>query len=264
MRNFKNQYIWITGASDGIGKELAIQLAKKGAHIILTARNAQKLEAVANQLEGTNHLVFPMDLLETNKIPAKTKELLQKVPTVDILINNAGISQRSLVKETTIEVDRKIMELDHFSKVILTKEVLPLFLKKQDGQIVTISSVAGKLGTPMRSAYCAAKHAIIGFMDSLRAEVHDDNIKVLVVTPGSVKTNISKNALEGDGKDHGVTDPAIANGMSVEECGRRIVRAMGQEKSELLVARGKERMAVQLKRFFPSMLFKMVRSTKTT
>lgn len=264
MRNLNNQYIWITGASDGIGKELASQLAQKGAHIILTARNVEKLNQVKDSLAGNQHLVFPMDLLKTDEIPDKVKELLQKIPTVDILVNNAGISQRSLVKETGIDVYRKIMELDYFSKVILTKELLPHFLDKQAGQIVAISSIAGKIGTPMRSAYCAAKHAIIGFMDSLRAESHNDNIRVLVVTPGSVKTNVSVNALEGDGKAHGVTDPAIANGLPVEECCRRIVRAMEQDKEELLIAKGKERMAAQMKRFFPSMIFKMVRTTKTT
>jgi len=264
MKDFKDKYIWITGASDGIGKELAIQLAKKGAHIILTARNIEKLNQVKNSLSGTKHLVYPMDLLKTEEIPQKVKNLLQQVPTIDSLVNNAGISQRSLVKETSIDVDRKIMELDHFSKVILTKSLLPHFLEKKNGQIVTISSIAGKIGTPMRSAYCAAKHAIIGFMDSLRAEVHQDNINVLVVTPGSIKTNISINALEGDGKAHSVTDPAIANGMPVEECARRIVKAMEQEKSDLLIAKGKEKMATHLKRFFPSLVYKLVRSTPST
>lgn len=264
MKNLKNKYIWITGASDGIGKELAIQLAQKGAKIILTARNIAKLNQVKDQLEGTDHLVFPMDLLETAAIPAKVNGLLKQVPTIDVLINNAGVSQRSLTKDTSIEVDRKIMELDHFSKVILTKSLLPHFLEKQDGQIVTISSVAGKIGVPMRSAYCAAKHAIIGFMDCLRAEIHKDNINVLVVTPGSVKTNISVNALEGDGKAHSVTDPAIANGIPVAECVRKIVTAMEQEKSELLIAKGKEKMATYLKRFSPSLLFKLVRNTSST
>jgi len=264
MRNLNNQYIWITGASDGIGKELAIQLAKKGAHIILTARNVEKLNQVKDSLAGEKHLVFPMDLLKTDAIPDKVKELLQQIPTVDILINNAGISQRSLTKDTSLDVYRKIMELDYFSKVILTKTLLPHFLEKQAGQIVAISSIAGKIGTPMRSAYCSAKHAIIGFMDSLRAEVHNDNIRVLVVTPGSVKTNVSVNALEGDGKAHGVTDPAIANGLPVEECGRRIVNAMERDTEELLIAKGREKMAAKLKRFFPKMVFKMVRTTKTT
>ena len=141
MKNLNDKYIWITGASDGIGKELAIQLAKKGAHIILTARNIDKLNQVKNSLNGTKHLVYPMDLLKTEEIPEKVKNLLQQVPTIDSLVNNAGISQRSLVKETSIDVDRKIMELDHFSKVILTKSLLPHFLEKKSGQVVTILSL---------------------------------------------------------------------------------------------------------------------------
>jgi short-subunit dehydrogenase len=264
MSDFNNQTIWITGASSGIGKALAIQLAAKGARIILTARSVQKLENVKNQLKGTEHLVYPMDLLDNASILPKTGDLLKKVGQIDILINNAGVSQRSLVKDTSLDVDRKIMELDHFAAVSLTKGILPHMLARKSGHIVTISSIAGKLGTPMRSAYCAAKHAIIGFMDSLRAEVHQSNIKVLVVTPGSIKTDISINALEGDGKAHGVTDPAIANGIAVEECAKQIIAGIQNNTSELLIAKGKERLAAYLKRFFPNVLYKMVSKTATT
>ncbi len=264
MQHFKNKTIWITGASEGIGKALAQQLSKEGARIILTARNMEKLREVHSSLNGGNHLVLPMDLLQTDKIPNLVAELLEEVPNIDILINNAGISQRSLVKDTSLEVDRKIMELDYFAVITLTKALLPHFLHRKSGQIVTISSIAGKLGTPKRSAYCAAKHAVIGFMDSLRAEVHEDNIQVLVVTPGSIQTNISKNALEGDGKKHGVTDAAIANGMEVEKCAAMIVKGMKSGKQELLIAEGKEKLATYLKRFVPSLLFKMVRSVKST
>lgn len=264
MQDFKNKTIWITGASEGIGKALAQQLSKEGARIILTARNKEKLKEVQASLNGENHLILPMDLLQTDKIPSLVAELLEEIPNIDILINNAGISQRSLVKDTSLEVDRKIMELDYFAVITLTKTLLPHFLQRKSGQIVTISSVAGKLGTPMRSAYCAAKHAVIGFMDSLRAEVHSDNIEVLVVTPGSIQTNISKNALEGDGKKHGMTDAAIANGIAVEKCAAMIVKGMKSGKSELLIAEGKEKLATYLKRFVPSLLFRMVRSVKST
>ncbi|MEZ4884463.1 MAG: SDR family oxidoreductase [Chitinophagales bacterium] len=264
MQYFKEKTIWITGASEGIGKALALQLAEEGASIILTARNVAKLQEVQAELKGEGHLIWPMDLLETDKIGAAVEEVLQKVNSIDILINNAGISQRSLVKDTRLEVDRKIMELDYFSVITLTKALLPHFLQRKSGHIVTLSSIAGKLGTPMRSAYCAAKHAVIGFMDSLRAEVHGDNIQVLVITPGSVQTNISKNALEGDGKKHGVTDKAIANGIAVEKCAAMIVKSIKSNDSELLIAGGKEKMAAYLRRFAPSLLFKMMRSVKTT
>ncbi|MEL6255462.1 MAG: SDR family oxidoreductase [Bacteroidota bacterium] len=264
MKDFKNKTVWITGASEGIGKELAIQLANAGAKIVLTARNIEKLNAVKDSLDGEGHLVFPMDLLEADKIPASVEELVSKMGAIDVLVNNAGVSQRSLVKDTLIDVDRRIMELDYFSIVSLTKSLLPHMTQRKSGLIIAISSVAGKVGTPMRSAYCAAKHALIGFMDSLRAEVHKDNIKVMVVTPGSVQTNISVNALEGDGKKHNVTDPLIANGIPVEECVRRIIKGIKNETPELLIAQGKEKMAVYARRFVPRLLFKMMTRLQAT
>ena len=192
MKDLNNKRVWITGASGGIGKEMAIQMANAGAKLILTARSVEKLETLKESLAGDEHLICPMDLSKTEDIPGTVDKVITKVETIDILVNNAGISQRSLVKDTHLEVDRKIMELDYFSKVTLTKSLLPHMIKNQGGLIISISSVAGKIGTPMRSAYCAAKHALIGFMDALRAEVHANNIKVMVVTPGSVQTDISK------------------------------------------------------------------------
>lgn len=264
MKDFTNKTVWITGASDGIGKELAVQLAKLGSRIILTARSVDKLTEVKKSLAGDGHEVFPMDLLRVDQIPEATNDLLGKVGAIDILVNNAGISQRSLTKDTSIEVDRKIMEIDHFAVVALSKSVLPHMIERQEGLIITISSVAGKLGAPMRSAYSAAKHAVIGFMDALRAEIHEENIKIMVVTPGSVQTNISANALEGDGKRHNVTDPLIANGIPVEECVKTIIKGIRNETPELLIAKGKEKLAVYIRRFYPKLLFKMMTKVKAT
>lgn len=264
MKKLHDKTIWITGASEGIGKALAVQLATEGARLILTARSVEKLNEVRASLAGDRHLVYPMDLLQTEAIPAAVASLLQQVENIDILVNSAGVSQRSLVKDTALAVDRRIMELDYFAAVYLTKSLLPHMLARKSGGIVTITSVAGKVGTPQRSAYCAAKHALHGFMDSLRAEVYDDDIEVLTVVPGSVRTNISVNALEGDGAKHGVTDPAIANGMPVEECARRIIQGIKGRKEEILIARGKEKLAVYLQRFFPKLLFRMVRRVRST
>ena len=264
MKDFHNKTVWITGASDGIGAEMAIQMAKEGAKIILTARNVEKLNAVKNSLAGEGHLVYPMDLLKVDAIPEAAKEVLAKVGTIDILVNNAGISQRSLAKDTLIEIDRKIMEIDHFAVVALTKSVLPQMLANKSGLIITISSVAGKMGTPMRTAYCAAKHAVIGFMDGLRAEVHADNVKVMVVTPGSVKTNISINALEGDGKKHNVTDPLIENGIPVEVCVQKILKGIRNNVPELLIADRRTTFAVYARRFYPKLLFRAMTKMQTT
>ena len=259
MTDFNNKTVWITGASDGIGKELAIQMATLGAKIVLTARNVDKLNAVKDSLDGSGHIVYPMDLMNADAIPMKSEEVLQLTGGVDILVNNAGVSQRSLTINTSIDVDRKIMELDHFAKVIMTKALLPHMIERRNGHIVSISSVAGKVGVPMRSAYCAAKHAIIGFMGSLRAEVHQYGIQVLVVTPGSIKTNVSINALEGDGKAHGVTDPAIENGLPVSECAKAIVDGLLNNKSEVAVANFKESSLLRMSRYFPNYMFGVVR-----
>ncbi|MFK7937018.1 MAG: SDR family oxidoreductase [Saprospiraceae bacterium] len=264
MKNLQNKTVWITGASDGIGKELAIQLAKEGAKIILTARNIEKLNAVKANLTGSGHLVYPMDLLKVATIADAVTEVLAQVGSVDILVNNAGISQRSLAKDTLLDVDRKIMELDFFAVVALTKALLPQMLERKSGMIVCISSVAGKFGAPMRTAYSAAKHAVIGFMDALRAEVHADHIKVMVVTPGSVRTNISKNALEGDGKKHNVTDPLIENGIPVEVCVRKIIKGIKNDTPELLIGSSREKFAVYARRFYPKLLFKAMTKLQTT
>lgn len=264
MKDLNNKAIWITGASGGIGEALAIELANRGARIILTARSEEKLNGVKARLKGDGHVVYPMDLLRTEEIPKKVEALLREEGTIDVLINNAGVSQRSLAIDTALDIDRRIMELDYFAAVYLTKALLPQMVERQSGCIVTITSVAGKLGAPKRSAYCAAKHALHGFMDSLRAEVHKDNIEVLLVVPGSIRTDISRNALAGDGAKHGMLDPAIANGMPVEECARRIVNGIMRGKDEILIAQGKEKLAVYLKRFFPKLLTRMVRKVRTT
>lgn len=256
MKDFKNKIVWITGASSGIGKELAIQMSAEGAKIILTARSEDKLNELKITLSGDDHWVVPMDLSNVDEIPTKVAEVLGKVGHVDILVNNAGISQRSRAIDTSIEVDRKIMELDHFSKVAMTKALLPSYIERSSGMYVTISSVAGKIGVPMRTAYCAAKHAIIGFMDAIRAENAHHGIQVLNVTPGFVKTNISVNAMVGDGSTHGVMDPLIANGMPVEKCVKKIVSGIKSGKNELLIAQGRSKMAPYLRRFFPNALFK--------
>lgn len=260
-----NKHIWITGASSGIGKELAIQLSKKGAKIALTARNLKKLDEVLNMLDGEGHKIFVCDLMQNNTISKVTHDVLDWCNnSLDILVNNAGKTIRSFIVDTHLSVDRDIMELDYFAHITVTKTILPFMLKKNTGMIVSISSVAGKIGTPMRSSYNAAKHAIIGFMDSLRAEQHQNNIKVLNVLPGSINTSISINALEGDGSLHNKMDVAIENGLDVSIAVKKIVSSIEKEKNEVIVANFKETFAVYLKRFFPEILFKMISKVKTT
>lgn len=261
----KNQVVWITGASSGIGEALAHSLAKSGAKLILSARRREELERVKKSCQNTENEIFvlPLDLEKSTEFPTKVAEAIAYFGKVDILINNGGISQRSLAKDTSLEVDRRIMEIDYFGTIALTKALLPHFLEKKAGKFVVITSLVGKFGTPMRSAYSAAKHALHGFFDALRAESWKENIKVLIVCPGFIKTQVSVNALVGSGEKQGTMDNAQANGMSAEVCAEKIVNAIKHDKEEVYMG-GNEVFGVYLKRFLPSIFSKVLRKAKVT
>lgn len=253
---FDNKVVWITGASSGIGLALVKQLSREGARLILSSRRQETLEDVRRQLNHPErHHVLPLDLANSDHMPAMVEQALGVVPAIDILINNGGISQRSLAKDTILDVDRQIMEVDYFGAVALTKALLPHFLQRSSGHFVNISSVAGKAGPPMRTAYAGAKHALIGFMGSLRTEVSNANIVVTNICPGSINTDVSKNALTADASANGVTDPNIANGMAPEQCARRILQAVAAKKSEVVVATGAEWLVYYLRRYLPGVCF---------
>ena len=256
--SFTGKTIWITGATSGIGEALAYAFAEAGARLVLSARREEKLHAVkAACAHAERHRVVPLDLAETDSLAEVAQQVLQEGP-VDILINNGGISQRSRAAETDLAVDRRLMEVNYFGTVALTKAVLPSMLARRAGHIVVISSVAGKLGAPKRSAYSASKHALHGFFDVLRAEVHDAGLRVTIICPGYIHTDISKNALIADGSRHGTMDQNQAEGMTPEACARRILRAIEQEKAEVYIG-GKEVAGVYLKRFFPKLLNRILR-----
>lgn len=257
----KDKVIWLTGASSGIGEALAYALAKEGAKLILSARRKEELERVAVncQLSTANCFILPLDLADSTNFEAKKNEALKKFGRIDVLINNGGVSQRSLAKDTSIEVDRKLFEVNFFGTVALTKLLLPCFIQQKDGMIVTITSAVGKFGSPWRSGYAASKHALHGFFDSLRAEVHDDNVRVLLVCPGFIQTNVSHNALTGTGEKLGSMDKATANGLTADECAAQIISAIKNEQEEIVVAKFKERFAVFAKRIFPSLFSVMIR-----
>ena len=202
--NFKNKNIFITGASSGIGEGLARSLAYQGANLILSARSENRLKEVAIDCrkQGVQVKVLPLDLTKLDFNDGIAKETLSLFEQTDILINSAGIGQRSLVKDTITEVDQAIMKLNYFGTVELTRAILPFMLARQSGHIVIISSVVGKFGTPMRSSYAASKHALHGYFDSLRAEVSKDGIYVTLVCPGHIRTEISRNSLTGNGSKY--------------------------------------------------------------
>ncbi len=256
-----DKVVWLTGASSGIGEALAYVLAKRGAKLVLSARRKDELERVARSanLIDADCLLLPLDLADQSNFEAKKNEVVQKFGRVDVLINNGGVSQRSLAKDTPVEVDRQIMEVNYFGTIALTKAVLPLFAKQQSGMFVTVTSAVGKFGSPWRSGYSASKHALHGFFDSLRAEHYADNIKVLLVCPGFIQTNVSINALTGSGEKLGTMDAATAKGLTAEECALQIVSAVISEKEEVVVAGLKESFGVWMKRFFPGIFSVMLR-----
>lgn len=261
MSYYKDKVVWITGASSGIGEALALELAKEGARLVLSARRQEELERVklATQLPNERVMVLPLDVTQFELAPQKVKDIIEYFGQIDIMVHNAGISHRSRVIDTSLEVYRQIMDVDFYSTVVLTKAVLPYMTLQKSGQFIVISSVAGKVGTPMRSGYNAAKHALLGFYDSLRSEVFEDNIRVNVVCPGYIKTNVSINALDSQGKKYGRMDINLEKGMPASECALKILDAARKDKKEVFIGGLTEMAAVYLRRFLPNLLFTMVR-----
>lgn len=247
------QVWWITGASSGIGEGLARGLAAKGASLILSGRNVAALEAVA--ADCGDAMILPFEATDYAAIPAIAELAWGWKGRVDGLVNNAGISQRSLAVETDFSVYQQIVAVDLLAPIALTQANLPRMVSAGGGQIVAISSVAGIIGAPLRSAYSAAKHGIIGYHDSVRSETSHLGMKILVVAPGSIKTNVSRNALGADGSVRGVSDEAIENGMSVAASAEAILSAIADGSSELILAEGAEAYLAQLRRSDPDALF---------
>jgi short-subunit dehydrogenase len=267
MESISGKVIWITGASSGIGEALTHELAKQGARLILSSRRKEELERVkgnCHALVQPNIRILPLDLSHAATLNLCAEAAIQIFGHVDILINNGGISQRSLAKETSIDVDRKIMEVDYFGAVALTKALLPDFLQRKSGHFVAVSSVMGLIGTPYRSGYAAAKHALHGFYDSLRAELWSEqkNICVTLICPGWIHTNVTLNALKGDGSALNEMDKTTEKGMSPKECASKIINAIQKKKEEAYIGGAKELAGVYLKRFLPSIFSKVVRKVK--
>ena len=249
--HFKDKTIWITGASSGIGKAVALELSKQDCNLILSSRSVEKLESVKNNCsESANIKIIKLDLEDYKSAPTVVEQAISCFGQIDILINNAGISQRSLIAETSIEVDKKLMDVNYIGTVALTKA-------QQSGHFVTITSLMGKFGSPYRSGYCGAKHALHGFFDVLRMEHEKDNIKVTMICPGFVNTNVAKNALTGDGSPQNKQDRATKKGLSPEVFTKKMLQAIRKEKFEAYIGK-KERLGIYLKRFFPKLLHKVV------
>ena len=258
MQSINNTVWWITGASSGIGRAMTEYVLNNGGKVILSSRNEVKLKEVVldNNTPSENYLILPMDLENMGNATELANIVINKFSKIDYLINNGGISQRSLVSETSIDIDRRIMETNFFGTVALTKAVLPIMIKQQSGHICAVSSVVGKFGFPLRSAYSASKQALHGFFESLRAENINNNIKVSLIIPGRINTSISNNALTKDGSKHGVLDDGQANSMTSDRAAVIIIKAILKEKKEILVG-GKELLMVHIRRFFPRLFYFM-------
>jgi dehydrogenase/reductase SDR family protein 7B len=257
---YQDKVIWVTGASSGIGEAVALAFNKAGAVVIISSRRTEELERVRAASSVPNRVfVFQMDLSQPESIEKVSQEVLAKFE-IDILFNNGGISQRSLTAETSMDTDRKIFEVNYFGHIQVTKAVLPQMLKRGKGRIVITSSLTGKWGFYLRSAYAASKHALHGFFDSLRMEVEDKGIGVTLITPGFIATEISKNALDKSGMATGEMDSNQANGISSEECARQILAGIAAEKNEFGVG-GKELRALFLHRYFPKLFRKILKKS---
>lgn len=255
---FENQCWWVTGASSGIGEGLAKAAAKHGARIILSGRNMTELERVANEIGADRTLILPFEVTDFTAIADVVKRATQWAGHVDCLVNNAGISQRSLAADTDFPVYQRIIDVDLLAPIALTQALLPLMIARQSGRLIAISSVAGIVGSPMRSAYSAAKHGIFGYFDSVRAENAHHGISVHVIAPGSIKTNVARNALLADGSRRGESDAAIEAGLSVEAAVEAIIDAVTSGTRELIFAAGVEAHIAKLRRDDPDALFDMM------
>lgn len=254
--------IWITGASSGIGEAVAKRFSKEGYQVIISARNETELNRVKSESSNPSEMmVLPLDLVEISSFDEKVKKAIGFFGRVDIILHNGGISQRSLIKETSLEVDRKLMEVNFFGTVALTKALLPHFISRKTGHFAVVSSLVGKFGSPYRSSYAASKHALHGFFDTLRAEHFQDNIFVTMICPGFIRTNVSINAITADGSTLGKMDEAQEKGMSPEDCAAEIFSAITRKKEEVNIG-GKETLAIYVKRFFPGIFSKIIKKAK--
>ena len=265
MGRWNNQIVWVTGASSGIGKACAESWARRGATVVLSARKAETLDAVAAPLRdiGADVHVVTLDLSNSDSLPAVAQDVQEKIGPVDVMVHCGGISQRSKAIETALDVDRRVMEIDYFGTLALTKALLPSMVKRGRGHFVVVTSLMGLFSSPLRSGYCGAKHALHGFFESLRAEHHDDGLKVTMVCPGFIRTNISLNAVVGDGSQQGTMDAKTGAGMTAEQCAERMVKAVEHNKAEVLIGRY-EILAAYIKRLSPALLRRIVRRAAVT
>lgn len=253
--SFASRVVWITGASSGIGEALSRALLADGAAVILSGRRVEALQQLA-ALAPERTLVLPFETTDYERLPELVEQAWAWQGRIDLLINNAGVSQRSLALDTSFDVYRQLIDIGYLAPVALTQLLLPRLVEQGSGQLAVVSSVAGKLGAPMRTGYCGAKHAVVGYFEALRAEVEEAyGIGVSVILPGSVRTAIASNALEGSGAARGRSDTNIDNGIDPNDAAKTILDGLAQRQHDIVVAEGQELMALQLRASDPERTF---------
>lgn len=254
----KNKVIVITGASSGIGKALAIEAAKRGAHIVIAARNAEKLEEVANQIKQFNSqlLCLQTDVSREDDCKTLIAKAIEKFGRIDVLINNAGISMRALFEHTDLSVIKQLMDINFWGMVYCTKYALPELLKTK-GSVVGVSSIAGYKGLPGRTGYSASKFAMQGFLEALRIENLKKGLHVLIACPGFTASNIRNTALAADGSTQGESPRNEAEMMSAGQVATYILDAVANRKRSLVLTR-QGKLTVLLNKLIPGKLDKMV------
>ncbi|OUL22200.1 short chain dehydrogenase [Nostoc sp. RF31YmG] len=260
---FLDKVVWITGASSGIGEALAYQFANQGAKLIISSRKEDELLRVKQNI-SSECLVVAFDIADYTSVERAANTAINYYGKIDILVNNAGVSQRSLVVDTQEIVDRKIMEVNYFGTINITKIILPFMIANGGGQIAVISSIAGKVGFPLRSAYAASKHALHGFFETLQLELKPEHkIFITIVCPGRIKTNISRNALKYDGSLYGKMDEGQEKGMNAEICAQKILKSIYQKKPEVYIG-GSDVLLVYFKRYLPTLFYWIASRVKPT
>ncbi len=253
--NYTGKVAWITGASSGIGAALARDLAGRGAHVVLSGRDEARLAEVASDCGET--LILAFDVRDDAALAEATAQAIAWKGGVDIAFANAGISQRSRALHTDMQVYRDIIAIDLLAQIAFTQGLIAHMSERGSGALGFISSIAGKVGVPLRTAYCAAKFGLAGYADALRAELSQSGVSVRTIYPGSVATNVSRNALTGEGAARGRSDKAIDNGIPADEAARTMLDAIARGEREIIVARGMEEGMGELRRT-PESLFDSV------
>lgn len=262
---FEGKVIWVIGASSGIGKGLAIAFAEKGAKLILSARRVDALRDVREECLALTQSVevLPVDLSETASHEQAAADAAAFFGPIDMIVHSGGITSRGLAHATRLDVDRRVMEVNFFGVISLTRAVLPSMMERKSGHIVVISSVVGKVGTQFRSAYAASKHALHGWFDSLRVELDPHGVAVTLVCPGFIATELTMNALTESGAALGQMTQAQINGMPTAEFSRRLLPKLASRRHEVVIG-GVEVLSIWIKRFFPRLLHAILLRTKVT